>query len=60
MQFVRLGDLIVNLANVVALDLDGQNVVRIWYTGSDKPVPLQTPVPGNQVLKFLSDRGLLA
>jgi hypothetical protein len=59
--FVQLGDLVVNLSNVVALDIDGITLKRIWYTGSPTPVEIQSPgVDARGLIKFLNDRGFLA
>jgi len=60
-NFVQIGDLIVNLANVVAFDADGPVVKRIWYTGSPTPVDIQAPgVAAAGLFKFLQDKGFLA
>lgn len=58
-QFITLADQILNIDNVVAIDMDGPNVVRVWFVGSATPLQLQNPVPAGQLLQFLRNRGLL-
>ena len=59
-NFVTIGDLLVNLSNVVAFDVDGALVKRIWYTGSPTPVEVQGQVAANGLLTFLQAKGFLA
>lgn len=58
-QFITLADQILNLDNVVAIDMDGASILRVWFTGSPTPLQLQNPVPAARILQFLRDRGLL-
>jgi hypothetical protein len=51
--FIRVGDQIVNTSNVVSLDIDGSDIVRIWYVGSSTPLMLRPPVPAPAVLQVL-------
>ena len=53
MLFVRIGDQVVNTGNVVSLDIDGSDIVRIWYVGSPTPLVLKPPVPAEPVLDGL-------
>jgi hypothetical protein len=60
-NFVTIGNHVVNLANVVAFDMEGQAIRKIWYVGS--PTPLEIPAPGvsaTTLLQFLQARGFLA
>lgn len=59
-SYVRVGDLIVNLANVVAFDIDGNAITKIWYAGSPTPVVIQAPgVAAAGFLQFLQAKGFL-
>jgi hypothetical protein len=58
-QFITLADQILNIDNVVAIDMDGTNILRVWFVGSSTPLQLQNSVPSARVLQFLKDRGLL-
>ena len=51
--FIQVGDQIVNTSNVVSLDIDGSDIVRIWYVGSAAPLMLRPPVPAPAVLQLL-------
>jgi hypothetical protein len=51
--FVRLGDQVVNADNVVSFDIDGSDIVRIWYVGSEKPLLLKPPIPAAALLEVL-------
>jgi hypothetical protein len=59
MQFIYIGDLLVNLANVVAFDIDKGKVTRIWYTGSATPVPVESGGSDEKLVRFLKERGYL-
>jgi hypothetical protein len=59
--FVTLENLIVNLANVVAFDLEQNAIRRIWYVGST--TPLELPPPGinfSGLQQLLQQKGFLA
>lgn len=51
--FVRIGDQVLNADNVVSFDIDGSDVVRIWYVGSETPLELRPPVPAAALLEVL-------
>lgn len=51
--FVRIGDHVVNTDNVVSFDIDGTDVVRVWYVGSEKPLTIKPPVPAGALLELL-------
>jgi hypothetical protein len=51
--FVQLGDQVVNADNVVSFDIDGADIVRIWYVGSPTPLALKPPVPAAALLEVL-------
>ena len=51
--FVRIGDQVVNADNVVSFDIDGADIVRIWYVGSTTPLALKPPVPVAALLEVL-------
>jgi len=59
MQFIQIADMIVNLSNVVAFDIDGQNIVRIWFTGSPTPLQLAGAVPAAPLIQALRARGII-
>ncbi len=52
--FVRIGDQVVNADNVVSFDIDGSDIVRIWYVGSATPLVIKPPVPAQALLEVLS------
>jgi hypothetical protein len=54
--FVRIGDQIVNPDNVVSFDIDGSDIVRVWYIGSATPIVLKPPVPASALLEVLLKR----
>jgi hypothetical protein len=59
--FVTLENLTVNLANVVAFDLEQNAIRRIWYVGSS--TPHEIPAPGIApvgLIQFLQAKGFLA
>ena len=51
--FVRIGDQVVNADNVVSFDIDGSDIVRIWYIGSETPLLLKPAVPAAALLELL-------
>lgn len=59
MTLIIIGDQLVNLDNVVSLDADAGNIVRIWYIGSATPVTVQVPAPAAPVVNYLRSKGLL-
>ena len=54
--FVRIGDQVVNADNVVSFDIDGSDIVRLWYVGSATPLLLKPPVPAGALLELLHSR----
>jgi hypothetical protein len=46
-------DQIVNADNVVSFDIDGSDVVRIWYAGSATAIVLKPPIPAAALLDVL-------
>jgi hypothetical protein len=54
--FVRIGDQVVNADNVVSFDIDGQDIVRIWYVGSATPLMIKPPIPAVALLEVLQAR----
>jgi hypothetical protein len=54
--FVRIGDQLVNLDNVVSFDIEGSDVVSIWYTGSNQPLLLRPAVPVAGILEVLNSK----
>lgn len=54
--FVRIGDQMVNADNVVSFDIDGSDIVRIWYVGSETPLELKPAVPAAALLELLRGR----
>jgi hypothetical protein len=54
--FVRIGDQVVNPDNVVSFDIDGSDIVRIWYVGSATPLVLKPPIPSVALLELLQSR----
>ena len=54
--FVRIGDQVVNADNVVSFDLDGSDIVRIWYVGSAAPLVLKHPIPSAALLAILQTK----
>jgi hypothetical protein len=54
--FVRIGDQVVNADNVVSFDIDGSDIVRIWYVGSATPLVLKPPIPSEALLEVLQSR----
>jgi hypothetical protein len=54
--FVRIGDQLVNVDNVVSFDIEGSDIVRVWYIGSEKPLPLKPAVPAAAVLELLNSK----
>jgi hypothetical protein len=51
--FIRIGELVINTSNVVSLDIEGSDIVRIWYVGSSTPLMVKPPVPAAAVLEVL-------
>lgn len=51
--FVRIGDQVVNADNVVSFDIDGSDIVRTWYIGSETPLLLKPAVPAAALLELL-------
>lgn len=54
--FVRIGDQMVNADNVVSFDIDGSDIVRIWYVGSETPLELKPVVPAAALLELLRSK----
>ena len=54
--FVRIGDQVVNVDNVVSFDIDGSDIVRIWYIGCETPLQLKPAVPAGALLEILHGR----
>ena len=54
--FVRIGDQVVNADNIVSFDIDGSDIVRIWYIGSNTPLLLKPAVPAAALLELLHGR----
>jgi hypothetical protein len=57
--FVRIGDQIVNADNVVSFDIDGTDIVRIWYVGSATPLLIKPPIPSSTLLEVLQSKASL-
>jgi hypothetical protein len=53
-RFIRIGDQVVNLNSIVSFDIDGQDIVRIWYVGSPAPLALRPAVPAAALLEILN------
>jgi hypothetical protein len=53
MLFVRIGHHAVNINNIVSLEIEGPNIVEIWYVGSPTPVALKPPVPAAPILDLM-------
>jgi hypothetical protein len=51
--FVRIGGQMVNADNVASFEIDGPDIVRIWYVGSATPLLLKPPVPAAALLDLL-------
>jgi len=54
--FVRIGDQVVNADNVVSFDIDGSDIVRIWYVGSATPLVIKPPVPSRALFELLQSQ----
>ena len=54
--FVRIGDQLVNVDNVVSFDIEGSDIVRIWYIGSENPLLLKPAVPASVLLELLNSK----
>jgi hypothetical protein len=54
--FVRVGDQLVNADNVVSFEIDGSDIVQIWYVGSETPLMLKPPIPSRALLEVLQSR----
>jgi hypothetical protein len=54
--FVRIGDQVVNADNVVSFDIDGSDIVQIWYVGSATPLVLKPPIPSAALLEVLQSK----
>jgi hypothetical protein len=54
--FVRIGDQVVNADNVVSFDINGSDIVRIWYVGSTAPLVLKPPIPTEALLEVPQSR----
>ncbi|PYT26906.1 MAG: hypothetical protein DMG58_21510 [Acidobacteria bacterium] len=54
--FVRIGDQVVNADNVVSFDIDGSDIVRIWYIGSSTPLILKPRIPAAALLEVLQSK----
>jgi hypothetical protein len=55
--FVTLGNMIVNLTNVVAFDAEGGIVRKIFYVGCPTPIEMPTGVSAAQLSQFLQAKG---
>ena len=51
--FVRIGGQMVNADNVVSFEIDGSDIVRVWYVGSATPLLIKPPVPAAALLDLL-------
>jgi hypothetical protein len=51
--FVRIGDQVVNADNVVSFEVDGPDIIRIWYVGSPTPLAIKPPIPSAALLEIL-------
>ena len=54
--FVRVGDQILNADNVVSFDIEGSDIVRIWYVGSPTPLLVKPPVPSKALFEVLQSQ----
>jgi hypothetical protein len=54
--FVRIGDQVVNADNVVSFDIDGSDIVQIWYVGSATPLVIKPPIPAAALLEVLQSK----
>ena len=45
-----------NADNFVSFDIDGSDIVRIWYIGSETPLLLKPAVPAAALLELLHGR----
>ncbi|HYZ85362.1 MAG TPA: hypothetical protein VE621_13210 [Bryobacteraceae bacterium] len=52
-MFIRIGDQVINTRNIVSIDIDGSDIVRIWYVGSTTPIMVKPTVPAAAVLQVL-------
>jgi hypothetical protein len=58
--FFTLENLTINIANVVAFDVEQNAIRRIWYVGSS--TPLELPAPGiapAALFQFLQQKGFM-
>jgi hypothetical protein len=53
---IRIGDQIVNADNIVSFDLEGSDIVQIWYVGSATPLIIKPPVPSQALFEVLQSR----
>jgi hypothetical protein len=54
--FVRIGDQVVNADNIVSFDIDGSDIVQIWYVGSATPLVIKPPIPAAALLEVLQSK----
>jgi hypothetical protein len=54
--FVRIGGHVVNADNVISFQIDGADIVQIWYVGSESPLVLKPPVPAKALLDLLQSK----
>jgi hypothetical protein len=54
--FVRVGGHVLNADNVVSFQIDGADIVQIWYAGSESPLVLKPAVPAKALLDLLQSK----
>jgi hypothetical protein len=57
--FVRIGVHVVNADNVISFQLEGSDIVQIWYVGSETPLVLKPAVPAKTLLDLLQSKDWL-
>jgi hypothetical protein len=51
--FIQIGGQVVNANNVVAFEIEGSDIVQIWYVGSAEALRIKPPVPAAALLELL-------
>jgi hypothetical protein len=54
--FVRIGDQLVNADNIASFEIDGNEIVRVWYVGSVTPLLIKPPIPVGALLELLQSK----
>jgi hypothetical protein len=54
--YIRIGDQVVNADNVVSFEINGSDIVRVWYVGSATALAIKPPVPVKALLAVLEAR----